>query len=325
MITRICALLLLLAACSVLFAADPPQAHITNGAIDATLNLPDARNGYYRGTRFDWSGQIASLKYKGHEYFGKWFDKYDPLIHDAILGPVEEFLSDDAGLGYNETKPDESFVRIGVGAVRKPQEDGYKRFNTYEITNSGKWTVKPHKDRVEFTHELANTGGYAYSYKKTVRLAAGEKPQMVLEHTLHNKGSKPIETSVYNHNFYVIDGVPSGPEFTVKFPFDVKASRDLGGRAETVGNELRYLQELETGKSVFSELTGFGDAPRDYDIRVENRKSRAGVRQTSDRPMSKLIFWSIRTTVCPEAYIHMRIAPGESFSWKIVYDFYELP
>lgn len=59
--------------------------------------------------------------------------------------------------------------------------------------------------------------------------------------------------------------------------------------------------------------------------RVENTRSRAGVRQTSGHLLAKLIFWSIRTTVCREAYTHMSIAPGQSFAWKIVYDFYELP
>ena len=54
---------------------------------------PTRNTGYYRGTRFDWSGAIASLTWNGHEYFGQWFDRYDPKIHDAITGPVEEFLT----------------------------------------------------------------------------------------------------------------------------------------------------------------------------------------------------------------------------------------
>ena len=72
-------------------------------------------------------------------------------------------------------------------------------------------------------------------------------------------------------------------------------------------------------------LEGYGATPNDYDIRVENRAARAGVRQTSDRPLSKLVFWSIRSTVCPEAYIDMRIEPGKEFSWRIAYDFYTIP
>ena len=67
-----------------------PQAEISNETVRATIYLPSAESGYYRGTRFDWSGVISSLKWRDHEYFGQWFEKYDPKIHDAIAGPVEE-------------------------------------------------------------------------------------------------------------------------------------------------------------------------------------------------------------------------------------------
>jgi hypothetical protein len=36
-----------------LSAADLPYAEITNGQIQAKINLPDAKDGYYRATRFD--------------------------------------------------------------------------------------------------------------------------------------------------------------------------------------------------------------------------------------------------------------------------------
>ncbi len=305
-----------------LIAAGPPEAEISNGVLKAKLYLPDADNGYYRGTRFDWSGQMASLEYKGHNYFGQWFERYDPKTHDAILGPVEEFLTDGAGLGYNDVKPGENFVKIGVGAIRKPEEPRFQQFKTYEIADPGTWTVRTGADSVEFTHELADTSGYAYVYKKTVRLAKG-KPELTLEHSLRNTGRKTIESSVYEHNFYMIDGLPTGPEITVKFPFEVRATRDLRGLAETRGKELVYLKELQgRGQSVFTDLEGYGPAAKDYDIRVENRKAGAGVRQTSDRPMSRLVLWSIRTTVCPEAYIDMKIEPGKEFAWRIAYEFY---
>jgi hypothetical protein len=305
-------------------AADFPQAEISGGTTHAKLYLPDTEKGYYRATRFDWSGQIASLESQGHNYFGQWFDKYDPKLHDAILGPVEEFLTNGIGLGYNDVKAGENFVKIGVGAVRKPEERAFQQFHTYEITDPGKWTVKPFPDRVEFTQELRDTAGYAYLYKKTVRLAK-DKPQLVLEHSLKNTGTKVIETSVYEHNFYMLDNQPAGPEYTVKFPFTVRTDRDLMGLAEAGGKQFTYLKELAKGQSVYTMLEGYGAASTDYDIRVENRAAHAGVRQTSDRPLSKLVFWSIRSTVCPEAYIDMRIEPGKEFSWRITYDFYTLP
>src|SRR5882724_5581077 len=113
-------------------AADVPQADITNGVLKAKLYLPDTEQGYYRATRFDWAGVVASLEYKGHNFFGLWFEKYDPNIHDAITGPVEEFLTEGKGLGYDEAKTGESFVKIGVGAIRKPDEPRFRQFSTYE-------------------------------------------------------------------------------------------------------------------------------------------------------------------------------------------------
>jgi hypothetical protein len=310
----------LLAAAS-LTAADFPQAEISNGIVTAKLYLPDAERGYYRATRFDWSGQVASLEYKGHNFFGQWFPKYDPKIHDAIPGPVEEFLSDGKGLGYDEAKPGENFVKIGVGAVRKPDEPQFQQFKTYEIADPGKWTVERGADHVSFTQELRDTNGYAYVYTKTVLLVK-DRPQMVLEHSLRNTGRKAIETSVYEHDFFMIDGLPTGPDVVVKFPFEVRATRDLRGLAETRGKEFVFLKELQTGQSAFTDLEGFGASPSDYDIRVENRKAGAGVRQTADRPVARLVLWSIRTTVCPEAYIQMKIEPGKESTWRIAYDFY---
>jgi hypothetical protein len=321
-IVKTTALLLVLSLAAL--AADYPEAEITNGILHVKLLLPDAQKGYYRATRFDWSGAISSLQFQGHEYFGKWFDRYDPKINDAIQGPVEEFLTNGKGLGYDEVKPGESFVKIGVGAVRKPEEANFHQFNTYEITDNGKWTVRVKHDSVEYTQELRDTNGYAYIYRKTIRLVKG-KPEMVLDHSLKNTGRKPISSSVYEHNFFMLDHQPTGPDDTVTFPFDVHTEADLHGAAEARGKQLVYLKELEGRQSAATPITGFGDTPADYDIRVENRKAGIGVRQTSDRPLARVYFWSIHTTVCPEAYIALKVDPGQETRWRINYVFYTLP
>jgi hypothetical protein len=298
-----------------------PQASISNAEIRALLYLPDAQSGYYRATRFDWSGVIASLEWHGHNFFGKWFDRYDPTIHDAITGPVEEFLTNGAGLGYDEAKPGDSFVRIGVGAVRKPDEPRYRQFSTYEIVDAGKWTISKGSDWIQFVHELHDTAGYAYVYRKKLRLV---RNTLVLEHQLKNTGRKTIATSVYEHNFYMLDSQPTGPDSTVRFRFAPRATGDLNGLADVRGTDLVYRHELQPQQTVQTDLEGFAAGARDYDIRVENRRTGAGVRQTGDRPMSKLHLWSIRTTVCPEAFIDLRIEPGKQSTWRITYEFYQV-
>jgi len=315
---RIWAILLLTLGQAV--GAQVPQAEISSAGIRASVYLPDAQSGYYRGTRFDWSGVVASLTWNGHSYFGQWFDRYDPKLHDAITGPVEEFLTGDSSLGYHEAKTGEPFVRIGVGAVRKPEEPAYRRFATYDIVDPGTWKIDKGTDWIQFTHELRDTGGYAYIYSKTLRLA---KDTLALEHRLKNTGRRPIATSVYNHNFFMLDEQPTGPDFVVRFPFEPLAIAALNGLAETRGRDIVFLKPFERRQTVFSELKGFGTTAADHDIRVENRKTGAGVRQTGDRPIAKLLFWSAGRTVCPEAYIDLAIEPGQESSWRIGYEFYQ--
>lgn len=304
-------------------AADPPTAEIANSSIHAKLYLPDAANGYYRATRFDWSGVISSLEWKGHQYFGQWFPRYDPKLHDAIMGPVEEFQTNLSALGYDEAKPGENFVKIGVGVLKKPEEPAYRQFGTYDIVDNGKWTINRGADYVEFIQDLTGPNGYAYRYTKVVRLAK-DKPVLTLEHTLRNTGKKTIENSVYEHNFYMLDGEPTGPNMVVTFPFALTAATSFRGLAEIHGSQLLYLKELQPGQTAQSELKGFGPTAADYDIRVENTRTSAAVRQRGDRPITRINFWSIRTTVCPEAYVSMKIEPGQEFKWNISYEFYEI-
>lgn len=311
---------------SFLIGAEPPEARISNGTIQAELYLPDTSRGYYRGARFDWSGVISRLEYKGHNYFGVWFPEYEPTLHDAITGPVEEFRSADGALGYAEAKPGDLFIKIGVGILQKPDESAYKFVRPYKIVSNGVWVVRPLADRVEFEQEIKDVRGYAYVYKKTVRLAGKKRPELILEHTLKNTGKRAIETEVYNHDFFVIDGQPTGPPFTIRFPFAPKATERLGDAAVIRGNEIGYTRELREGghESVAGYLTGFSPSVKDNQIRVENSKVNAGVEEIGNRPLSKLYLWSVRTTVCPEAYIALNIAPGQSSKWRITYRFYTL-
>ncbi len=303
---------------------DSPHVEITNGVIHSKLYLPDVEHGYYRGSRFDWSGVIASLEYKGHNFFGQWFEHYDPKLHDAITGPVEEFRSEEGALGYNEAQPGGTFVKIGVGVLRKPDQEKYIFAHPYEIVNSGKWSTRSRPDSVEFTQTLNDDTGYAYVYRKTVRLAKN-KPELILEHSLKNTGRRSIVTSVYDHDFFVIDGQPTGPDFVVKFPFAPRATQDLKNLAEIRGQELVYLRTLEKGETAGSYIEGFGNNVSDNDFRVENRRAGVGVRETGDRPLSKIYFWSIRTTICPEGYIDVNVEPGQEAKWKISYEFYTFP
>ena len=237
------------------------------------------------------------------------------------MGPVEEFRSSDGGVGYEEAKTGGTFIRIGVGVVRKPDKPTYQIFHTYDIVDPGHWTTRRGKDWIEFTQRLSGPDGYAYVYSKTLKLAHG-KPQLLIEHRLKNTGQKPIETSVYNHNFFVIDHQVTGPDVSVRFAFTPRTEKSLEPLADIRANDLIYRQALEKGQSVASDITGFDPGAPGYEFHIENHASHAGVQIRGDRPLEKVYFWSIRTVACPEPYIHLRVEPGREERWTVTDDFY---
>ena len=302
---------------------DSPALRSPAAPLRPKLLLPDAERGYYRGTRFDWSGVNRELKAKDHEYFGQWFPKYDPKLHDAIMGPVEEFVYNESAVGYDEAKPGGEFVRIGVGALRKPDEAKFERFKTYDIIDGGQWTVRKGDNWIEFTHVLGDHNGYAYHYTKRIVLDKGQ-PRMTIQHTLKNTGKKAFTTSQYNHNFFMLDGEPTGPDASVTSR-STYARRSLSrtGSRKSKASGLSYLKELQKGQTASTEFQGYGKTASDYDIRVENKKSGAGVRIQGDQPITRIVYWSIRTTLCPEAYITMEVPPGKQSKWAYTYTFYD--
>lgn len=296
--------------------AQAPEASISNKLITAKLYLPDPKSGYYRAMRFDWAGIVASLKFKDHEFFGQWFDKYDPLIHDAITGPVEGFMP----VGYDTARPGETFLMIGVGMVKKADTKAYSFSKNYDVVNGGEWKITKKKDRVEFVQELKDESGYSYVYKKTLKLLPG-KPVLVLEHSLKNTGLKAIETSVFDHNFFMIDKQPTGPDFSVKFPFAITADMSPKETVSFRDGEIIFNRLLKKGEDAFTHLTGFGNTAADYNITIRNNKTGSVAHITADQPIASLGFWTIATTISPEPYIQVNADPGKELKWTISYEF----
>jgi hypothetical protein len=318
------------------FAAEFPQTRISNGQITAKVYLPDAKIGFYRSTRFDWSGHLYSLEYKGHNYYGTWFDGVDPKVINwvwkgndiisgpcsALWGPVDEFQ---IPLGYEESKSGGTFIKIGVGVLRRG-DGNYDRYKPYDVLNPGKWTVKKHKDSIEFKQELTDAAsGYAYVYSKTIRLEKN-KPNMVIEHSLKNTGRKVIQSSVYNHNFVVLDKQVPGPDFSFRVPFQIRSMQQSEkDSAVARGKEIVYLRTLTGNDEQVVHFQGFSDSPSDTEIVIENNKVSAGLKITGDRPLLREFVWSIRSVLAVEPYIDVKIEPGAQFTWKNMYEYYTLP
>jgi hypothetical protein len=316
---------------------EPPSATIANQHLRVKLWLPDAKAGFYRATRFDWSGVVASLEYAGHDFYGPWFSKYDPAVRDfvyqdadivagavsAMTGPADEFQRP---LGFDKARPGETFVKVGVGVLRKADDENYSFGKRFDLVDSGSWTVTTGEKSITFAHDLADAAsGYGYRYTKVVRLA-DDTPEMVIDHALRNTGTLPIATNVYNHNFLVLDQLAPSSDYVITLPFAITSPRPPARDAATIrGREITYSKTLSGQDRVSFPIQGFGPNASDCDIRVENRRARAGVRITGDRPLASMALWSIRTVLAVEPFIDISIDPGDTFTWKYTYTYFTLP
>ncbi|MGH9652621.1 MAG: hypothetical protein ACRD6B_04050, partial [Bryobacteraceae bacterium] len=240
----------------------------------------------------------------------------------AITGPVEEFSRT---LGFNAAKPGGTFIKIGVGVLRRPDGKAYNQYRLYPIVNHGKWSVRTKRNSVEFTQVLADpASGYAYRYSKTVRLIPG-KPEMTIEHRLENTGRRAIASSLFDHNFLVLDKQPTGPDFTITLPYTIHPKHVQGAQlANIAGHRFTYRRRLHGHEVVAAEFSGFGNTAADYRIRIENRKDGAGMTIAGNRPLSREGLWSIRSVIAVEPFIHISVLPGKTFTWEYHYAYYSL-
>lgn len=298
------------------------EVEISNGIIKAGLRLPDPENGYYRGVRFDWAGDMPYLEYDGHSYFGEWSDdEYSPTNNDAIMGPVEVFNP----IGYNEVGPAGKFLKIGIGMVIRPDTLPYHYRKEYTIADHGTWNTKIQENAVTFEHVL-QSDGYGYQYEKVVELPKN-RPELILKHVLKNTGEKTIKTHMFNHNLFVIDNQRTGPDFKITLGFQpTNSSEKFDSLMRFNGNDLEFKKVFDDDEGVFIRFVeGFTDEVKDYDIRIENKKTGAGVRITSDRPIEyRFLFWISHKTINPEPYITMEIDSGETYEWTTKYEFYSV-
>jgi hypothetical protein len=317
-------------------SADHPEAEISNGLLTARMFLPDPDKGYYRSTRFDWSGAVYSLKHEGNEYYGAWYDRIDPKVVNwvfegdaivsglcsALAGPVNEFQTP---IGWDEAEPGGRFIKLGVGVLRRG-EGNYNRFVHYDVLDPGTWTVNRRANAVEFIQTVdAPDLGYGYIYRKVVTLVEG-KPEMEIEQSMTNTGAKPIRSEVYNHHFMVMNRQPPGPDFTIRFPFELKPTRAPNAELINVkGNELVYARQLSGRDQAVVLFEGYGNTAADTEMIIENEKLGAGVRITADRPLIRNMLWSIRSVFAIEPYIAVNIEPREAFTWTNRFEYYSLP
>jgi len=300
-----------------------PTATIGNEHVAARLMLPDAEAGFYRGVRFDHAGIVSRVAIEGHTFYGPIVapTKHQPTAHDHIAGLCHEFGMDDP-LGYDEASPGEPFVKVGVGVLKRRDKGRYRFNRSYDLIDRGEWKIERQVDRITFEHTVDGPRGWSYEYTKTVRVPA-DAPELIVERTLKNTGSKTIDTTQYCHNFTFMDDQPFNGDYIVRFPFEAEAGTQFNDRGvcEFTGGDLDFIKGMQGG-AVWGLVAGYDPNQASHNgATVANEATGAVVSYRVDRPLAKLVVYAKTPAVCPEPFIAVHVEPGKQMQWQTTYTF----
>ena len=275
----------------------------------------------YRGSRFDWTGQVVQVVYKKKHTFCTAEEESPSSL--AVLGQgIYNEFGIDQPVGYEECEPSGLFHKIGVGLLQKQGNSPYHFQYPYRII-PGEIKLEESAQGISWKLEGRPVNGYAYSFRKRIQL---EPSGFTIAYSLQNTGSKGIETSEYVHNFLSINKRRPGPGYRLIFSFDLQ--HGLFGETVNPG-EVVNLGKNEVGwKSVpeaaffFSEIGPPGLHNASWEL--QHMDEHTGIRETVDFPVLRVNLWGCGHVVSPEVFYAISLLPGESCRWKRTYELLDL-
>jgi len=289
---------------------------LKNENLEIYIDLP---NEGYRLSRFDWTGKITTVKYKGRRVSSVERTDVDDKINYG-RGFYNEFGIEDA-VGFDETKVGEWFHKIGVGILKKNDSE-YGFFKNYEIKPAS-FNLNSNTDSIELYCVSDLVNGYGYILRKTIELLENG---FTIHYRLNNTGKKTIQTDEYNHNFVSIDHDLISENYKLSLPFTLDSSKFK-----------QYVNEEEKVK-IFKNEIGFSGTPKEpfffSDLTASkmvnpswdlvNSKKKLRIQEIADFESDKINLWGWKHVVSPEIFFKINIKPNDSVSWTRSYNIHEI-
>jgi len=289
---------------------------LQNENLKIRIDLPENN---YKSSRFDWTGKISEVYYKG--ILVTTTEKINGT-NEFIYGKglYNEF-GIETPIGFDEIEEGAYFHKIGIGLLMKAGKK-YEFFKDYKIKPAHfKITKEMNKLVIECISEEVN--GYAYFLKKEIELS---KNNIIIKYHLTNTGEKTIKTDEYTHNFLAIDNKLMGKDYILTFSQPV--------RQDQFWANVNPENKVEIGKQDFS----FKDTPEEQFFfanvlgKVEtkvfymliNTKSHIGVSEKTDFIPSKVNLWGWKHVISPELFFEINLKKNETVEWSRTYRVFEL-
>ncbi len=290
---------------------------LKNKNLEIQIDLPLEN---YNFSRFDWTGKIVNVKFQNillssvertdcedEHLFGKGF--------------YNEFGIDNA-LGFEETKTGDWFHKIGIGLLKKHDQQPYLFSKNYEVKPAD-FEIKTESNRIIIICKSEAVNGYSYLLKKEIELL---ESGFIFKYELQNTGEKNIITNEYGHNFAAINKDQIGSNYILKFPFQLRPQ--LFG--ETVNpeqkvdikqNEITFNNFLEE-EFFFSNLSGNEKAEANWEL--INLKSKIGMSETGSFQTNRINLWGWKHVISPELFFDISIKPSQVAQWSRTYHVFKI-
>ena len=289
---------------------------LNNDILEIQWDLP--REGY-DFSRFDWTGKITQIRFKGVPVTTLEQKNAVNPTHFG-MGLYNEFGIETA-LGFEEVQPGDYFHKIGIGALKK-QNTPYLFSDPYDI-RPARFEMELQTDKIKVQCSSENLNGYAYLLTREFIL---EGNRLLINYELHNSGNKPIHTEEYVHNFMGVNNEPIAKGYDLRFPFILKEEtfEQLVNPESMMAFDNNKVNFHQSTKDQFfvSHLNGKTKVPAQWELLHLN--SNIGIRETGDFETGKVNLWGCQHVVSPELFHSISVNPGSSSDWSRTYQFFHI-
>ena len=100
-----------------------------------------------------------------------------------------------------------------------------------------------------------------------------------------------------------------------------RAKSDFNKVARLDGADLTFTGPLDKG-TIYMELDGFGEKSAGFAVKARDTKTGFGVKITGNVPVREWHVWGIKTALCPEPFVDIKLDPGETKKWATRYELF---
>ncbi len=304
-----------------LWANRYPLIELSNQHASVLLMKADEALAFNTASRFDRAGMVLLARTAaGHAYFGPIIDRdrHDPGRDDHVAGTAGEYGMT-SPLGYEEAGPGESFVKIGIGVLRRTDDKPYFFRRDYPLVDGGRWRIESTPVQSIAVQAVDGPRGWGYEQRTRVALLP-DRPGFVIERTLTNTGTQPFATDYYCHNFVLLDGQEVSPDYTLSFrpAHAVAPGHSLPASLRFEEGQLRLRRPLAQQQSIWLPLISHDEGSAPWRATWSHLAGATISVEQQPKP-DRVVIYMLSPYLSVEPFTDIKLRPGESFTLTATY------